>query len=326
MTGESWYYDFVNMDQAVKQAMIKEGVPRLMFRYIKDIINTRVSMFSYDKIDNKIFPGLTSEIIEVSLMFMNRLCFYYSKALNGWYLCRYKNDSERGPYWKPKTIEIETLSGVFIGTAKYEDIVLVRDNRMDIIPFLVINEYINKIVTIENTLDKVLTICSLPVAIVGSKKLATSLKQVARTMGSPNPFIVGDDQLLDQVKSFDISVPVNPLDIYDLKNKYRNECMSSLGIYSVEEKRERIVTQELVNQNDYTDFIYMAATNERLRWVKEINNKANSELRLLETYNQNYDAGVEEKAELAKAVAKAEAEGTKEGDPRINAKETKQNE
>ena len=304
---DSWYYDFMNLNHAVSKALVNGKLPYEV-HYIKDIMSTSISMFKYKNIER--IPGLTSQIVEMALMFNFNLCFYNHPAI-GWVLCRYVTGSTFNVYWRPKYVNLIAFNGESLGTdIPYSDIVLVRDNSMDIIPFICINEYISKIHRVEETVFKTLAIASLPIALVANKKMANQLKEVAKQLGNNSPFITGDDTLLDVVKGFNIDVPVSPLDIYELKQKYRNECLSSLGIYSVEEKRERIVTQELVNQNDYTDFVYQDKKMERARWVKEMNERDPSlELELIEEYEVNVKENIKEEADKAKAIAKAEAEG-----------------
>ena len=266
--GQEWYYDFMNPNHAVNACLVR-GVMPYEIHYIKDIISTKVGMFTYKNIEK--IPDLTSTILETSLMFINNLCFYKSASL-GWVLCRYVFGSVYSLYFRPKFVNLMTLKGESVATnVPWEDIILVKDNKMDVIPFLCINDYLFKIQRIEDTIFKVLNNATLPLALVGSKKLAAQFKTIAKKLSNNEPFVAGDDQLVDAVKAFNIDVPVQPLDIYELKQKYKNECLSSLGIYSVEEKRERIVTQELVNQNDYTDFVYQDAKTERARFVAELN-------------------------------------------------------
>lgn len=305
-------YNLINLNGALRESFIRNGLTEGDLRYIKDIVNTRISMFSYDGLPEP----LTPQILETALMFMNNLCFYHSTSLGGWILCRYIFGGDFDLYWKPTHVNLLTISGYPVAyEVPYSDIILVRDNEMDIIPFLPICEYIKKIKHIEDCMDKVLDICSLPLAIVGNKKQANALKVVASKLGHKNPFIIGDDTILDQVKAFDISVPISPTEIYDLKKKYLNECMSSLGIYSVDEKRERIVTQELVNQNDYTDFIYTGALNERTRFINELNSRAGLNIKIIESYEINRQDEIEEKSEQAKAVLLAQGEAIKKLDP-----------
>ena len=300
-----WYYDFMNLNEAVQKSLIKGAYP-YEFHYFKDIVSTKISMFKVKNIEK--IPNLTSQIFETALMFCNKLCFYNKPGL-GWVLCRYVIGSEFNEYLRPTKVNLLAFNGSPIAyDVPYKDIVLVRDNSMDIIPFLCINEYIGKIHTVEKTIFKVLKISTLPLGLFGNKKVMSQFKSTAKSLLGDEPLIGMDDSLTDAVKGFNIDVPVQPLDLYELKQKYRNECLSSLGIYSVEEKRERIVTQELVNQNDYTDFVYQDAKMERERIIREMNEKDPSlNLELVEVYEVNVKETSEEEAQKAGMVAKAEA-------------------
>ena len=310
--GDSWYYDFMNLNTAVQKCLIKGALP-YEFHYFKDIVSTKISMFKYKNIEK--IPDLTSQILEMAMMFCNRLCFYKKPGL-GWILCRYVIGSEWNPYLRPQRVNLMAFNGESIGfDVPYEDIVLVRDNSMDIIPFLCINEYIGKIHTVEKTIFKILKISTLPLALTGNKKVMSQFKTAAKALTGDDPLVGMDDSLVDKVQAFNIDVPVQPLDLYELKQKYRNECLSSLGIYSVEEKRERIVTQELVNQNDYTDFVYQDAKMERQRIIDELNRRDPSlQLELVEVYEVNVKESNDEEADKAYKVAKAEAKADPDKD------------
>lgn len=309
---DSWYYDFMNLNTAVQKCLLKGGYP-YEIHYFKDIVSTKISMFKYEGIEK--IPNLTSQILEMSLMFCNHLCFYKHTGL-GWILCRYVIGSDWNEYLRPKKVNLIAFNGASLGfDVPYEDIVLVRDNSMDIIPFLCINEYIGKIHKVEQTVFKTLAIASLPLALVGNKKVMSQFKTAVKQLLGSDPLVGMDDTMVEKVQGFNIDVPVSPLDIYELKQKYRNECLSSMGIYSVEEKRERIVTQELVNQNDYTDFVYQDAKMERERMIKELNEKDPSlNLKLVEVYVKNVEETNDEEADKAYKVAKAEAEGNPDKD------------
>lgn len=309
---DSFYYDFMNMNDLLKKSLITKDVPWINFRYLKDIINTRISMFTYKNLPEP----LTPKILEMALMFNNCLCFYNATELGGWVLCRYLYDSQFNMYYKPTTVNLLCLNGKPLkSNVPYEDIILVLDNKMDIIPFTCVSEYMEKINEVEEDMFKVLNICSLPLALVGDRKSAGQLNAIAKKLKINSPFIIGDDTIVDTIKGFNIDVPINPNDIYDLKNKYKNECLASLGIYSVEQKRERIVTQELVNQNDYVDFVYQGAKIERQRFVDELNKRANLNVELIEVYDINYNDSVKEKANAIAETTTAQVEAIKKVEP-----------
>lgn len=309
-------YDFYNPEQALEKFKTM-GLPVDILRYVKDIINTRIGMFAY----NNLPKGLTSQIVETALMFNNHLCMAYIKGLQEWKLCRYMPTSERDEYNKPIKVNLIALNGNSLASnVDYEDIIEVRDNSMNILPIMPVVEFIEKIKKIEDDLFITIDLGTLPAVISGNKKQVSQLNVIADKLGikKNGAFIVADGSVTESLKTFNINLPFSPLDIYELRNKYMNECMRSLGIYSVDAKRERIVTQELVNQNDFTDFIYQNAKMERELWVKEYNSRTNSNVELVETYDVNYDDNVDEKARLAGEVAEAEAKGELKGNPNIN--------
>lgn len=296
---DTWYYDFMNLNEAVKRELVKGGLPWLQFRYIKDMVNTKIGMFEYE---GSLPDKLTSQIIETALMFKSHLCFYNVPGV-GVMLGSYVPSSTYNYYWKPDRVNFLALNGITLATdVKFEDIVLVRDNIMDIMPFLVIQEYLQKINDIEDKMFKVLNLASLPAVLTGNKKQANALRATAKNLGYKDPFIVADEGVVDSVKTFDIQLRITPFDVYTVKRKYMNECLSSLGIYAPEEKGERLLVDEIAAQNDYTDFIYTEAKNERARFVKECNEKFGTAIELKETYMINFKQSVEEQRELAKAT------------------------
>lgn len=305
-------YDFYNMDNMYKR-FIHTEMPSDIFRYVKDIINTRIGMFRYEGLPE----GLTSQILEGSLFFNNSLCFAHIEGLGKWVLCSALYSSELDEYGKPIYVNLNTLTGISLAeNVPYDDIIEVRDNSMNLIPFIPVAEFIEKIKKIEDDLFVLLDIGTLPAVITGNKKQVAELKQIASKLGKKDKaFITADNSLTDTVKTFNVNIPFNPLDVYELRNKYYNECMRSLGIYSVDAKRERIVTQELVNQNDFTDFIYQDARLERQLFIDKLNKKSGLNVKLIETYDVNYRDNINEKKDLAYEVTKAESKGELDGNP-----------
>lgn len=305
---ENWYYDFMNLNEAFKREILGGKLPWLKFRYVKDIINTKVGMFEYENL-----PGrLTSQIVEMALLYKNHLCLYKVPGIEEVVLGSYVPSSDYDYYWKPERVDFLALNGKTLATdIPFEDIVLVRDNKMDVMPYLVIQEYLERINDIEDKLFKVMNMATLPLVLTGNKKQATAMKQTAKNLGYKDPFIVADDSVVDSVKSFDINLRTSPVDIYVIKRKYMNECLSSLGIYSPEEKGERLLVDEIAAQNDYTDFIYTEAKTERQNSWDECNKRWGTNTKLKETYMINFQQTVEEAKKLAEAEAAKQNQGGK---------------
>lgn len=297
------YYNYMNLESYLNKMQIKYDAGWL--RWVKDIINTKVTMFSYD-LDPKY--GLTSEIIEKALMFNNFLCAADVPGL-GFGIYRWRAGSEFNGYWKPVKVGLMTLTGKSVEwDYPYKDIVLLRDNPMDIIPFLTLNAWIEKIMDKEATLDSIFNWISLPLVMTGDKEQSNMLKQLMKKAIKREPFVVGAKKFTDHVEAFDIKLPVELLDVYDIMKKYRGMALASMGIYEVDEKRERIVTSEIQAQNDYVDMVYTGMYNERKRFVDECLDKFGVSIKLDESYVQNQRDEIKLKEQTATAEKKPDVE------------------
>ena len=295
------FYNYYNLEDYLKKNLIDPNEAYL--RWVKDIINTKVSMFEYRNLPD----GLTSEIVENALMFNNFLCFYHSEAL-GLILCRYRMGSEFNLYWKPTYVQLMTLSGKTIANhVPYEDIIPIRDNRMDIIPFVTLNGYISKIIEQEKTLDVLVRLVRFPTILTGSKEQMQMLKNLLKKNANCDGFTIADKGFKDHIEQFPINLPCKLIEAYELMDKYKEMALGSIGIYSVDEKRERIVTEEVKATNDFVDFIYNGMVQERTNALKAVNERWGYDIVLEESYVENIKDEQELEARGVKLDAKAEA-------------------
>lgn len=302
-----FYFDFINPRQAIDRELLGRGFNLINFRYIYKVISTRISMFNYEHLDNE----LTSAILETALFITNKLCFYKSKNY-GFGLFQYKPiDSELNLNNIPNKVSLLALNGTDLGeTVDYKDIVLVRDNVLDVPPILSVWEYLGIIIEIEDTLKAQLKQISLPKMFKGTKKQVNTFKQIAMKSYTKEPFAFVDESLNpQQLECYDIKLSVLPTEIYELKTKYMNELLGSLGIYSIDEKKERFLQNEVMSKNDYVDFVYTNFYNERKRFVKECNEKFGTNIILHESYEDNKLDNIKEQELEAKAIAKGTALG-----------------
>lgn len=274
------------------------------FRWLKDIVGTKISMFSYDNLPD----SLTSNIVEQALLFRHNLCFAYIGSLDKVCLCRYINGSAFDIYWKPVYVNLLSLSGKTIATrVPYNDIVLVRDNPLDIIPFLTLNSWINKIIEMEKTLGINVQLMRLPTLFACDKKLEGSLKALFKKINDFQPFVIGDSKLMSGITPIKFDLPCSLDDLYNLIDKYKSLALASIGIYSSDTKRERLITAEITASNDFSDMIYQSMLDERERWVKEVNEKFGLNIQLVELYRKLKEDDTEIEVENVRQVEEATA-------------------
>lgn len=302
----SEYYNFMNLEDCFSQGVLKGHYNGDYLKWFKNIASVSTSMFKYKNLPNE----LTSEIVERALFFRNKLCFYKTQTL-GLVLCGFIPNGEFNLYWKPTHVNLLALNGTPIAfNVPYNDIVLVRDNTFDIPPFLTVSSWLEKIQSKEKTLDILVEISRLPTILTGDKEQVAMLKQVIKKVGNFEPFAIASKGFKDNVEQFDIHLPVNLMQLYELMDKYKDLANASIGVYSTDEKRERIVTAEIQANNDEVDFIYNERYEERKRFVEECNKRFGTNIILEESYINNRKDEIKIMAEQVKAEenSKAEAE------------------
>lgn len=272
-------YDYLNLSQLMKRLGLDGHY--IKFKYLKGLVNTKISMFKYKNLPE----NLTSEILETALMFNNHLCFYNSDSL-GLVLCRYLPLEEFDIYWKPTHVDLLALNGKTIATkVPYEDIVLVRDNECDIIPFLWILEFIEVLERTEDTLMKNMLLIQLPIVFTGKKEQVNTYKQLIKKALNIDPFAIADRESVEALKQFDINMPVKLDEILSVYKNYKNMCLESEGIYGTEtQKRERLLVGEVQSQTEYVDYIYQGFLNMRENFIEEVKNKFGYEIEIEESY------------------------------------------
>lgn len=305
MNENQCYYNFMNLNEYFNMCKVKGSCYSGEYlKWFKNIASTKISMFSYENLPR----GLTTNIIEMSLFFNNNLCLYKSPTL-GLVLCKYMTGGEYDIYRKPIKVNLIALNGKPIAyNIPYEDIVLVRDNSFDIPPFLTANARLDKIMEQEKTLTQIIQLCRLPTILSADKSQTAVMKQVLRKIGNFEPFAIANKGFKDHIEQFDIKLTCDPMTIYELMDKYKDLTNASIGVYSTDEKRERIVTAEIQANNDEVDFIYNDSYEQRLRFVNECNKKFGTKITLKESYVNNREDEIKLMKEQVTAEENAKAE------------------
>lgn len=298
------YYNFMNLEHALNKGIIKGKYTGEFLKWFKNIASVSTSMFKYKNLPK----DLTSEILEKALFFTNNLCFYNSSTL-GVVLCHYLTNGEYNLYRKPTHVNLLALNGKPIAyNVPFNDIVLVRDNTFDIPPLLTINSWLDKLIEKEKTLDVLVAVSRLPTLLTGDKEQVAMLKQLLKKVGNFEPFAIASKGFKDKVEQFDIHLPVDLMSVYELMDKYKDLANASIGVYSTDEKRERIVTAEIQANNDEVDFIYNERYEERKRFVEEINSRYGLNVELEESYTNNREEEIDLMARQVKAQEEAKAD------------------
>lgn len=302
------YFNYMNLSDYVN----KKNIRGASLRYLKELVDMGTSMFMYEDLP---FP-LTSQIIEMALMFNTHLCFYQNDAFGPEpMLCRYIPNGQMNKYWKPTKVTVMALNGEHIADeVNYTDIILARDNVLDIPLFIVLDDFIEKIQHMEDTLDVNMQLLKMPMIFTCDKKQTATYKQLFKSIKNCEPFVLAASDFNADAKSIPISLPVSPKDIYEIYDKYRNMAREALGISATIEKAQRVQAAEVEAQNDYVNFVYNERKEQRMEFIKLLNDKYGYNIKLVEAYDQfkREDAELNAQKQVIIDNAKENGGGTNE--------------
>lgn len=274
-------------------------------RWVKDLINTKIGMFRYEGLPD----NLLSDDVENMLLFTDCLCWYKSEMF-GLVLCRYVPSNTYDIYLRPLTVNLISFNGSPIANnVPFHDIVLFKDNRLDMIPYVTMSSYIEKIIEMEKTLGINVKLARLPCVFSGDPQQANTFKRLLKSVADFDFMVGGSKSLTNNLEQFNISLNVDLMTLYELMDKYKKLAMASVGIYSVDEKRERIVSAEIQSANDYVDFVYQNMYECRKLAIEEVNKKFGTNIKLIEAYVENKKQDTQLMADQAHKIAVAENVG-----------------
>lgn len=223
-------------------------------------------------------------------------------------------------YRNPQQVDLKPLNNsvsLCIPNVPYSDIIRIKDNTLDIPAFLPIMEYIDKLSYIEECLDQVLDNTTLPLILSGPKEMTAQMKIIDAKLSDKHHhrYITDKNAVNPTIQAFDLNTQQPISNIYDLRLKYRAECYSSLGIYTVNEKSERMVTDEVSILNDITDLVYEDAKDSRKEAIDELNKRGGFHIEFVESRLVNHQATSTENANETKEDVKAQVSAIKEVAP-----------
>lgn len=173
-----------------------------------------------------------------------------------------------------------------------KDSVIIYDNYMHTYPVSVLRYYAKRISDIQRTIDINVHAQKTPVAITTSDETRFSIENLYANYAGNTPVIIAKDSLnLDDIKVIKTDAPFVSDRLYDLKQQYWNEALTFCGIAPVNNKRERVLTDEIS-----ASFVSIAAQrsvmlNSRQQAVEKINKMFGTDISVEFNKEILYDSG-----------------------------------
>ena len=141
------------------------------------------------------------------------------------------------------------------------NIVIIRNNRLQVPTRPYIEIYAKRLNQIERTLDVNISQQKTPYIVKVAKTSLLSFKNLFKKVNEDEPLIYADKMLdMNAIEVFPTVAPFIGIEMMDYKNQVKNELLSFLGINNANtDKKERLLNAEVNSNNEFVDenFKYM---------------------------------------------------------------------
>ena len=238
--------------------------------YISRLRLVATSLFTWEGLDE---IGGNSRFLEQVLYEDGRACFVKDET-KGYMTLRANPCDKYNVYMLP--IQIEAWSVGYNRKYKFDDIVYIMNNEMQLPTRNTLEIIAYRLYETERTIDTNLIAQKTPVLIEGDTKTILTLKNVYMQYSGNTPFIFGNKQFdisnkLNVLKT-DAPYLIDKLEIH--KHDLWNEALTYLGINNANtDKKERLITNEVDSNNELINLNLQSLMIPRKEACRQFNEK-----------------------------------------------------
>jgi hypothetical protein len=184
-------------------------------------------------------------------------------------------------YGRPQRYLCFTENNVINKYFEADEIVIIKNNKLSQTSHDFINRYASIIGEIQKTKEVNLNGLKTPIIIQGDENEILTLKNLYKQYDGNEPVIYGKKALnMEGLKVLKTDVPDLQKTLQQTKIDTLNECLNFMGIKTVADKKERMVTDEVQANDDLVNICLSMFLNTRQYAVEQINKKFNLNIEL----------------------------------------------
>lgn len=247
-----------------------------------------------------------AEYLMKSLFFNGQAAFCEDPAL-GWINLNCMIVGKPNIYNKPNTIEAYSDQG-FRRQYTKDKFIYVEANPLRIPLVTYVSYFCNIITDIENTARVNLKAQKTPITFTGSKEQQLSLINAYQKLEGNVPYIFANQDFKDGIKieALNTGAPFLADKLQELKKSYKAEFLSFIGLNNVEDKKERMVVDEVNANNQLISSAAQILMSRLEPAIEELSKrsgypcsvKLRTQSEILERDNQNQNTEAEENGSI----------------------------
>lgn len=246
--------------------------------YFERMKKVCLSMFEWENLA----PSMNARFLEMCLFYNGQAALLYdddygyinTMAADGGYINIYGLPTEIQCY-SYRFNQRRELYTVDTGEEKGKECILVLNNYERIPTSSTINLFATRLTEAQRTADVNIKAQRTPILITTDQKQYFTLKKMYEEYDGNTPAIFGDKNIIssDAMKAFKTDAPFVAKDVMAYKREIWNEFLTTMGISNLDEKRERMVTNEIDSNNELVNLNLQSLLIPRKEACKQFNEK-----------------------------------------------------
>lgn len=246
--------------------------------YFERMKKVCLSMFEWENLP----ASMNARFLEMCLFYNGQAALLYdddygyinTMAADGGYINIYGLPTEIQCY-SYRFNQRRGLYTVDTGEEKGKECILVLNNYERIPTSSTINLFASRLTEAQRTADVNIKAQRTPILITTDQKQYFTLKKMYEEYDGNTPAIFADKNIIssDAMKAFKTDAPFVAKDVMEYKREIWNEFLTTMGISNLDEKRERMVTNEIDSNNELVNLNLQSLLIPRKEACKQFNEK-----------------------------------------------------
>lgn len=248
-----------------------------------------------------------SEYIEFLLFWLGQCCIVNEDG--EWKVKKCITQGKFGAFGHPTAFLTKDFDGSNSKVYPYEEVIWIKNNAECLPTYYWLRTYCDRISHIERVMDLNIDAQKTPYIIEAAPEIQLSVKNLFKKIRQMceavfvNPNKGG---IRDKVKVLDLNAPYLVDKLYAQKMNEYNDALNLIGVNTIDEKRERIVTGEAEISEDLTENYIDIFRSTRMTALRQFNEKAGEGSLTLKVMRMK---GVKENGELHNQTSEASGNG-----------------
>lgn len=216
-----------------------------------------------------------SEYIEMLLFWLGQCCL--AEEDGQWKVKKCISNGNIGKFGHPTKFTTCDYDGSNTKVYNYEDVIWIKNNAFCVPTYAWLRKYCDRISHIERVMDLNIDAQKTPYIIESAPETQLSIKNVFKKIKEMSECIflnMNKGGLRDKVKVLNLNAPYLVDKLYAQKQNEYNDALNFIGINTIDEKRERLITGETEVSEEltenYNDIFYASRRIAQLEAEKRI--------------------------------------------------------